>query len=58
MTTVRIVVHEIETGPKNVAGGRTITLSGLMPNKELGHCALTFENTAELEKLRAAIAAP
>ncbi len=57
MTTVRIVVHEIEAGPKNDAGGRTITITGLTPNKEPAHCALTFENVAELEKLRAAITA-
>jgi len=27
MMTMRIVVHEIDAGPKNADGGRTITMS-------------------------------
>jgi hypothetical protein len=58
MTNVTIVVHEIDPGLKNAAGGRTITIAGLTPKNEIAHVTLTFENAVELEKLCAATTAP
>ena len=54
---VTIVVHEIDPGLKNDAGGRTITIVGLSHDKHPAYCTLTFEDAATLEKLRAAITA-
>ena len=55
MTTVRIVVDEIEAGPRNAEGGRTITIGGQTPTHDIGLCALTFATAADLDRLRAAL---
>ena len=56
MTTLRMVVTDIESEPKNVDGGRTITVVGeLVPNKDIAHVVLTFGTTEALQRLRAAI---
>ena len=58
MTTVRMVVHEIEAGPKNKEGGRAVTIVGVTFGKQPAHCVLTFGSATDLEKLRAALDAP
>jgi hypothetical protein len=55
MTTLRILVDEIDTDIKNAEGGRTITIVGRTLTGEPAHCALTFATAAALEQLRAVI---
>ena len=58
MTTVRMVVNDIEVGAKNAEGGREITVVGLTYGKQPSNCVLTFGTAADLEKLRTALGAP
>jgi hypothetical protein len=58
MTTVRIVVREIETESTNAEGGLTIALSGNTPTGGIGHCSITFLTAADVSRLRAALDDP
>ena len=55
MTTLRILVDEIDTDIKNAEGGRTITIVGRTLTEEPARCALTVATAATLEHLRAMI---
>ena len=55
MTTLRILVDEIDTDIKNAEGSRTITIVGRTLTGEPTHCALTFATAATLDHLRAVI---
>jgi len=57
MTTVRMVVTEIEPGAKNADGGREITIVGVTYDNQPAHCVLTFGTAADLERLRTALTA-
>ena len=55
MTTLRILVDEIDIDIKNAEGGRMITIVGRTLTGEPAQRALTFATAATLEHLRAVI---
>ena len=58
MTTMRMVVQNIEPDPNNVVGGRSITVVGISTNGAPAHCVLTFKDAAAFDQLRKAIDQP